>query len=587
MPEFTPEPLYAVTTAPTDDTGGYAAQFASGGHVVVWDASSNGGTTLQSFAQVFDAQGNAAGAPIRLFTDPAFDANGATVGGVATLADGSFVVLAKSEQVDSVNHSPPTWNFYQERLAADGAIVSAPTLAASYSSFDDPAAASGPVFAAPGGNSYYLQVDLTARYTNVGGTSATLKHYDLTGAAAGQDIVAGSLSFAFPDAAVLAGGNVVTASELGRYGQWVGIEAYDPSGNDVGHSQVGQSNYGEVNDVAPEVAALSNGNALLVSQHAEYDANTQSYSPAQWQVHVLDSSGQLVGDMHVLDAAAAAGAVHLESLAGGNVLAWWASGSSDVAQALDADGNAASAVFAIGTSVSAVTGTSDGGFLVESAVSGDIYEQKFDAVPAQSGGSTPGQLQVDGGVTPVPSGNYTITGGAGIDTIAFGGAHTQYDITPTSIGGPEGSDTLSGIERVEFGDGYAVAFDVNGDAGEAYRLYQAAFHRAPDLPGLGYHINDLDRGVPLWLVAQHFIDSPEFQATYGVTDNAQFVTLLYENVLHREPEAAGLQFHLNEFAQGESRADMLIHFSESPENQANVIGQTGSGMLYMPTGVNA
>ncbi len=53
-------------------------------------------------------------------------------------------------------------------------------------------------------------------------------------------------------------------------------------------------------------------------------------------------------------------------------------------------------------------------------------------------------------------------------------------------------------------------------------------------------------------------------------------------MLHRAPDTGGLQFHLDEFAHGESRADMLIHFSESPENQANVIGQIDNGMLYVP-----
>jgi serralysin len=90
--------------------------------------------------------------------------------------------------------------------------------------------------------------------------------------------------------------------------------------------------------------------------------------------------------------------------------------------------------------------------------------------------------------------------------------------------------------------------------------------------------------VPLGLVAQHFIDSPEFQSTYGATDDTQFITLLYRNVLDRDPDAGGLQFHLDEFAHGESRADMLCHFSESPENEANVIGQVTNGMLFVPLG---
>jgi serralysin len=94
-------------------------------------------------------------------------------------------------------------------------------------------------------------------------------------------------------------------------------------------------------------------------------------------------------------------------------------------------------------------------------------------------------------------------------------------------------------------------------------------------------MHDLDIGVSLQQVASNFIASPEFQATYVSVDNTRFITLLYRNVLHREPDDAGLQYHLNEFAQGETRADMLIHFSESPENQANVIGEIQDGMVYV------
>jgi len=293
----------------------------------------------------------------------------------------------------------------------------------------------------------------------------------------------------------------------------------------------------------------------------------------------VDSNGQVIGGPHVLDAAAKTTQVHLTSLAGGGVIAWWPTESGDAAQALDENGVASSGVIDIGSGVTSVAATPDGGFLVSSARDGDIYEQKFDAGAGTAAG---GELDVNGGITAVPAGDFNIHGGAGLDQIAFAGAHTAYTVTPDSITGPEGADTLSGIERVRFGDGYAVAFDVTGDAGQAYRLYKAAFDRAPDLAGLGFQMNDLDMGYSLVHVAQNFIDSPEFQATYGPgLSNTQFITLLYENVLGREPEAAGLQYHLNEFAQGDTRADMLTHFSESPENQANVIGQIDNGMLFI------
>lgn len=112
-------------------------------------------------------------------------------------------------------------------------------------------------------------------------------------------------------------------------------------------------------------------------------------------------------------------------------------------------------------------------------------------------------------------------------------------------------------------------------------LYQAAFNRAPDLAGLGYQMTALDNGLTLVQVANNFIASPEFQRTYGAVNDTQFVTLLYQNVLHRAPDASGLQYHLTELQSwGQSRAGVLTHFSESPENQANVMGAIQNGIVY-------
>jgi hypothetical protein len=81
-----------------------------------------------------------------------------------------------------------------------------------------------------------------------------------------------------------------------------------------------------------------------------------------------------------------------------------------------------------------------------------------------------------------------------INTAVFSGAAAPYTlsvnsagvVTVTYGGGRDSTDTLSGIQRLQFTD-QNVAFDLNGpgSAGGIYRLYAAAFNRAPDLPGLG------------------------------------------------------------------------------------------------------
>jgi hypothetical protein len=147
--------------------------------------------------------------------------------------------------------------------------------------------------------------------------------------------------------------------------------------------------------------------------------------------------------------------------------------------------------------------------------------------------------------------------------------------------GGGGSATITNIERVQFSD-VGLAFDLDGVAGQAYRVYQAAFNRAPDQAGLGYWIAAMDKGMSLVDVAAQFVASTEFTGRYGKLDGAAFLTTVYQNVLHREPDAAGLDFWVGYMNGGGSRAGLLAQFSESHENQVQVIGAIGLGIDYLP-----
>lgn len=188
-----------------------------------------------------------------------------------------------------------------------------------------------------------------------------------------------------------------------------------------------------------------------------------------------------------------------------------------------------------------------------------------------------------GGNASIDASARVIDGGRGLDTLMLNGHRDQYYIQKAGVGfsifGNGVDEWVTNVERLKFTNGY-VALDIDGNAGQAYRLYKAAFDRVPDVPGLGYQTNDIDTKLALSQVAGNFIASPEFQATYGNVNNSQFVTLLYQNVLDRAPEEAGLQYHINRLESGVSRADVLLGFSESPENKANVIGLIENGMFF-------
>ncbi|MBK6999923.1 MAG: DUF4214 domain-containing protein [Rhodoferax sp.] len=181
------------------------------------------------------------------------------------------------------------------------------------------------------------------------------------------------------------------------------------------------------------------------------------------------------------------------------------------------------------------------------------------------------------------AGDDTLTGGDGIDTAVFGGLRSVYTINATSTGflitGPDGTDVLSGIERLQFSD-KTLALDIQGNAGQVYRLYQAAFNRTPDNGGLKYWIERMDAGTSLDRMSAEFIGSAEFKSMYGnKPGTAEYVTRLYDNVLHRAPESAGYNWWVNEIdVNHRSPANVLASFADSPENQANLIGVIQNGI---------
>lgn len=179
-----------------------------------------------------------------------------------------------------------------------------------------------------------------------------------------------------------------------------------------------------------------------------------------------------------------------------------------------------------------------------------------------------------------------LDGGDGLDFAVFAGAYGSHaftrngaTITVRDLTGGGGVDTLTGVERLRFGQD-ELALDIDGHAGQAYRLYRAALARAPDDAGLGYQVNALDHGLSLPQLAGNFMASPEFQQKYGTLDDTTFITQLYRNVLAREPEPAGLQYYQQRLAEGATREQVLLGFSESPENQALVIGSIANGIHY-------
>jgi hypothetical protein len=109
----------------------------------------------------------------------------------------------------------------------------------------------------------------------------------------------------------------------------------------------------------------------------------------------------------------------------------------------------------------------------------------------------------------------------------------------------------------------------SANAQSAARLYWAELGRAPDTAGLKFWTSQLSSGAAtLTTEADALASSPEFAARFPNLDNAGFVTQLYQNVLGRTPDAAGLNTWTTALASGTTRGGVTTSFSESTEAKA-------------------
>lgn len=179
------------------------------------------------------------------------------------------------------------------------------------------------------------------------------------------------------------------------------------------------------------------------------------------------------------------------------------------------------------------------------------------------------------------AGSDLIDGKGGSDTVVFASARTGFQHDLLSNGNvvvtetaSSSTDTLIGIERIDFTDGDLI-YDLGGaNLGFTYRIYQAAFGRVPDEGGLRFWtgvMDNLEVNNPSLdrkdFLADQFLGSDEFTQLYGANPtNEEYIDAMYLNVLGRAPDQAGYDFWVGGMNAGLGRDDILIAFAESDEN---------------------
>jgi Ca2+-binding RTX toxin-like protein len=183
-------------------------------------------------------------------------------------------------------------------------------------------------------------------------------------------------------------------------------------------------------------------------------------------------------------------------------------------------------------------------------------------------------------------GNDTLDGGAGADTAVYSGNRVSYTVSGAgiSISGPDGTDTLISIERLQFSD-KNLAFDLgsNTAGGNTVRIIGAAFdaptiQARPDYVGIGLGL--FDSGMSVLAACQLVV------GVMGNPTNLAFVNTVYQNVVGGLPAAGDRDFYVG-LLQGSggtmTQAQLLEIAANANVNAVNInlVGLQQSGVEFI------
>lgn len=204
-----------------------------------------------------------------------------------------------------------------------------------------------------------------------------------------------------------------------------------------------------------------------------------------------------------------------------------------------------------------------------------IGDERVDVVTAERRPLDPASLEIGDlrdlwhvPVAVAPERALDLGGSAGDDTIIGGPG-------PDELFGGAGRDELRGLAGADVLHGELPDADFDETAAQVYRLYRATLGREPDEQG---HWNWTQRiaeqGLSLEAAAFRFVASPEFRTRYDAARDEDFVTLLYRNVLEREPDADGFAAWVGALQTGSrDRESAVLGFSESREFRAETASE--------------
>ncbi len=137
------------------------------------------------------------------------------------------------------------------------------------------------------------------------------------------------------------------------------------------------------------------------------------------------------------------------------------------------------------------------------------------------------------------------------------------------------------MDRAQLVSRFLDAAEFQAGPGALARLYFAAFDRLPDGAGLAYWSQQVGAGQALAAVAHDMVAGAEFTAAYGQLDDGAFVRQLYQNVLGRDGDAAGIGYWTSQLAGPLERAEVLLGFAQSAEFRSASDAEVTAALGYL------
>jgi hypothetical protein len=173
---------------------------------------------------------------------------------------------------------------------------------------------------------------------------------------------------------------------------------------------------------------------------------------------------------------------------------------------------------------------------------------------------------------------------------------TNVFVVQAPVNGISTTDLSSADIGAALAQGYKPAFipdteavtlvdgtlSVGPDTNEAtiQRLYEGLLGRSGETAGISAFDAQITAGVSKATVATEFLSSNEYIADHGTQTDQQFVASLYQGLLGRAPEAGGLAYWTGALAQGASRGDVASAIADSDEAKSYLAATTAQ--VFVP-----